>query len=165
MGLEDLLEKKKNSIKKRWLDLIIDTYPVDSHNFFKNQKNRFANPVGHSMIQAIDGIFQDLFSDDITADTLKALEEFVKIRAVQEFTSAKAVQFILLLKVAIREELESAITEKSHFEELMSLESKIDTIMLLTFDAYTRARETLFQIRIREIKSQTQSIINTKHPK
>ena len=161
MWIIKLLEENETAIKQRWLDLIIDTYPADSRKFFKKQKNQFSNPVGHAISGTIGEIYEALLKGSLS-NSPKNMEEFVKIRAIQEFSPAQAVGFILFLKQAIRGILEGTIQTKQQYEELLMIESEIDKLTLYIFDAYMNARESLFNIKIREIKYQSNSIIKAK---
>ncbi len=57
MKLEDLLKQKAEPIRKRWLGLIIETYPADSQRFLREQKDRFANPVGTTLSRAVEALY------------------------------------------------------------------------------------------------------------
>lgn len=162
MKIELLLAQRRDSIRQKWLNTIFETYPADSHPFLKNRKDPFANPVGHAITRAVDSILQALFSAGKTFQNGEALEELIKIRAVQEFTPTQAVHFILLLKTVLRNELDEEIADKQDFQDLLALESDIDRVALAAFDAYMQARQTLFDIRIRELKSNTQGIIQSR---
>jgi len=63
MKLEDLLKQKASHIQKRWLALIIDTYPADSQRFLREQKDRFANPVGTALARAVETFIMSCFME------------------------------------------------------------------------------------------------------
>ena len=77
---------------------------------------------------------------------------FIKIRAVQEFSPAEAVNFVLLLKSAVREALESHFNDPDLLVELLNFETKLDRIELQAFEAYVRNREKIFELRARHLK-------------
>ncbi|MEE9612204.1 MAG: RsbRD N-terminal domain-containing protein, partial [Desulfatiglandales bacterium] len=60
MMLKDFLSQKRAVILKKWLHLILQTYPPDSSSFLHKEKNRFANPVGNTISQSIEAIFDEL---------------------------------------------------------------------------------------------------------
>ncbi|TKJ40796.1 hypothetical protein CEE37_07475 [candidate division LCP-89 bacterium B3_LCP] len=161
MQIIEILKEKKTSILRRWRDQIVDTYPKDSRAFFKNQKDRFANPVGHLIERTTEEVFQTVVADDMPVLTT-SLEEFIKVRSVQELSPAQAIGFVLKFKDAVRAELKEDIEAKELHHELHNIETRIDKMTLIVFDSYCNARETLFQIKIREIKSQTYTIMNAK---
>ncbi len=160
--LKDLLEKKRSQIVKRWLELIFDTYPPDSSKFLMTQGNRFANPVGSTISNAVeklyDGVVQGV--DSQSEEICLLLDDIVRIRAVQEFSPAHAVGFIFLLKRAVREALDREIQHNEPARELLTFESRIDNLALLAFDIYMQCRERIYEIRATEIRNRTSRILD-----
>jgi len=96
MKLEDVLKQKASHIRKRWLNLILDTYPADSQRFLREQKDRFANPVGTSLSRAVETLYHELLHGMDPEKVHSSLDEIVRIRAVQDFSPARAMTFIFL---------------------------------------------------------------------
>ena len=167
MKLYNLLSEKKSAILNRWYDVVLDTYPSDTSGFLKGQKNPFLNPVGSTIFQGIENLFEELLCENNfpIPSLVKGseageraslfLDNIIRIRAVQEFTPSQSVAFVLLLKNAIREELKSELVEQQLLEELLFFESKIDDMALLSFDIYMKCREKLFQLKVNELQSWT----------
>jgi hypothetical protein len=152
MRIDDFLKQKKAAIKRRWLELIIDTYPADGREFFRKQKNRFLNPVGAALSRLVEALYDELLNGAASADISTILEDFVKVRAVQDFTPSEAVGFVLYLKQAVREELAEDIRTSRLFEELLALETRIDRLLLKAFDVYMQAREKIYEIKANDLK-------------
>ncbi|HCZ11545.1 MAG TPA: hypothetical protein DHV16_04680, partial [Nitrospiraceae bacterium] len=94
MSFTELLSEKKPAILKKWFDSILDTYPSETADFLKKQKDRFANPVGSTIYGGMDSLLNSLLSND-DADTIsKYLDDIVRIRAVQDFTPSQSLAFI-----------------------------------------------------------------------
>jgi hypothetical protein len=151
-----LIAKKKDAIK-RWNDLTLETYAPETARLWRNEKDRFANPVGYRFQTGMTGIIDQLLADDGTMEGAKYepfLDEIVRVRAVQDFTPSQAVSFVYLLKKVMRELLWQDVVEKNLFEELMILESRVDVLGLLALDIYCKCREALYQTRITQVKSQ-----------
>lgn len=168
MNITDLLKQKKAPIKQRWTDLILETYPPDGRDFFRQQRDRFTNPVGAALHRQVDGLF-DVFAGDSSQDVADILDEFVRIRVVQDFSPSQAIGFILYLKQAVREILAEDINTHELFTELLALETRIDRLLLSAFDVYSRSREEIFKIRAAEIKRSLfmafkQADLDPKHP-
>ena len=154
-NLKDFLSDKRDVILKKWIDHILDTYPAETANFLREKDNRFANPVGHSVSQGVEGIFDDLLQG-IDRDKVSVfLDNIIRIRAIQEFTPSQAVSFIFFLKKIIRDELIKESGEKSLFDELPLIENQIDSLGLLAFDIFMRCREKLYDIKANEMKHMT----------
>lgn len=163
--LESLLLKNRAAILKRWFDLIIETYPADTAEFLKREKDRFLNPVGCSIAQEIGTIYEELIRATDSEKLAQSLDNIVKIRAVQDFSPSQAIAFVFLLKRAIREELE--MQENGAVRQLLDFESRIDELALLAFDTYTRRRERIYEIRANEIRGRTAILLermNLMHP-
>lgn len=152
-----MLNKRKKLVLQKWFDAVLETYPADGRKFLGDHKNRFSNPVGASIYEGIDGLYERLIdgTDPESEDFARLLDRIVRIRAVQEFSPSQALGFLFPLKSVIREVVKQETTEKGLGEELMALERRIDQLVLLSFDKYVECRERLFEIRIREIKDST----------
>jgi hypothetical protein len=150
MKVKDLLLDRKSSIIKNWFNSIIEGYPSDSSNFFKKQKNPFLNPVGQTISEGIEGLFDVLLQNGDSEKFFPFLNDIIKTRAVQDFSPSEAVSFIFLLKQAVRRELKSEIRGKEILDELTSFESQIDSLALLSFDIYMKCRERIYDIKADE---------------
>jgi hypothetical protein len=155
MKLKDLLLETKPNILTKWFDKIIASYPADSSNFLRKQKNRFANPVGNTIFEGINGIF-DMLVQGFDPETIYPfLGDIIRIRAVQDFSPSQAVSFVFLLKKVIRDSLESEIRENSLSEELALLDARIDEMALLSFDIYMKCKEKIYEIKADEVRRMT----------
>lgn len=152
MKLETILTKKREEIIARWVDAVLATYPETA--FMRANSDPFTNPVGGMIKEAAGGLFSALLGETVDTEAIKkALERFIKIRAVQTFTPSQSVGVIFLLKPILRKDVAPQIQESS-LSDYLDLESRVDTLALLAFDLYTKDRETLSEIRIKEIKDQ-----------
>ena len=151
--LREVLRERQPEILQEWLQVLLETYPQDSAHFFKRQKNQFANPVGHifetSLTNALEHI---LFSDD-TELVKDALDELIRVRAVQDFSPAGALAFVFDLKGIVRAYCLDRIREEGLEEVLWRLDARIDEMALIALNIYSSCREELAEIRINEVKS------------
>lgn len=155
MKINHLLLENKPKIIKKWFDLILETYPADTANFLKAQNNRFHNPVGHTIFEGIEGLFEELIDGMDSDRVAKCLDNIIRIRALQELTPSRAISFIFLLKKVIREDLANEIREHQLFEELMTLESIIDDLANISFDIFMKCREKLYELKAKEVRNLT----------
>ena len=153
MGLKQSLIEKKKSILERWFHLILETYPPETSKFIRKEKDRFVNPVGVTLSEGMEALYEGLLKG-VEADQISnPLEKILQIRSVQDFSPSRAVVIVSLLKKAIQEEMkENKIEMKGMIEEWFDLESRIDQLSLRAFDIYTTYRERIYEIRINEIK-------------
>jgi RsbT co-antagonist protein rsbRD N-terminal domain len=155
MKLRELLLEKKSQIVKKWFDAIIENYPADSSNFLKNQRDRFQNPVGNTIFEGIQNIFEEFLQDPDSEKIFPILNDIIKIKAVQNFPPSKALSFLFLLKKVIREEADSKISKIQLSDELTEFEAHIDKLILLSFDIYMKCRERIYEIKADEVRRMT----------
>ena len=151
MTLRDLLTKRKDDIVKEWFDLVLETYPEESKDFFRKQQNRFANPMGHHIREGISGLYDVIVEHG--CDKEKAapfLDQIIRIRAIQEFPPSVALAFVLEFKKLVRE-VSAGHGELS--DEVNKLEQNLDRLALQAFDVYMGCRERIFELRVNELRN------------
>lgn len=153
--LLQLLEQKKEVILERWIEQTIQSYEPEMVRFLKKEKNQFANPVRNTVVTCLEKVYNSLIKG-IGIDECWGLEEIVKLRAVQDFTPSNALFFLFALKQIVREELGLTNQHNGLIKEHHVFEDKIDTLIGLAFDIYTECREKVHEIKLKEIKSQSQ---------
>ena len=155
MDIKDLLTEKRSDILKSWFDLILDTYPKETAVFLKDQKDRFSNPVGQTIMLGIEDIFEEIISGHDSEKISTYLDNIIRVRAVQDFTPSDAIGFLFLLKNVIREKLGTDIREHELFEELLAVESRIDDLIGMSFDIFMKCREKLYDLKANEVRNWT----------
>ena len=157
MTVKDLISEKRDTILSRWFDVILSTYPSETSKFMKKQKDRFANPVGHSVVQGLNGLFDCLIQGSGSGEVSAFLDDIIRVRALQDFSAAQALSFIFQLKSVVRDELAEDIQkgEGRIIEELFDFESLIDEQVLLAFNIYLQCRERIYEIRANEVENRT----------
>jgi len=155
MIFKDLLLKHKGTVLDKWFHLILETYPADTSKFMRQEKDRFVNPVGHTLIESTEALYEGLLQGMDADQLARHLEKIIQIRSIQDFSPSQAVVIIPLLKKTLREEIKrSGIEIDQVMEEWFDLESRIDQLSLVAFDIYTKYREKIYEIRINEIKKE-----------
>jgi hypothetical protein len=154
MVLESLLLQNKTNLLKRWLDLILETYPADTAALMRKDRNQFTNPVGSTISREIEVLFKQLCEGIQNGECRASLNAILKIRSVQDFSPSKAVGFIFLLKRAIGETLKNEIYKESVMSEWLSFQSRIDALVLQAFDAYMDCREKICEIRVNQARTE-----------
>lgn len=153
MGLDGLLEKHKNAIINKWFDAVARTYPPDTAQFLKRQQDPFANPVGRTTFNGLEGLYDQLRGTMDEAAIVPFLDPIVRIRAIQSFTPSQAAGFVFTLKQIIRDAVGGHLREKKTLEEMAALDVRIDRLGLLAFDIYMRCREKMYQLKANEIRN------------
>jgi len=153
--IREILNKKKSLIVRSWTELIFNSYPAEAANFLVSKKNQFSNPIGYTVTTNAEKIFDELITDCDFEKIKLLLDDIIKIRAVQNFSPSQAVNFLLDLKKAIRDECKTELSDKNFSDALSDFELLIDKMLIIGFELYMEAREKVFKIRINEIKSRS----------
>jgi hypothetical protein len=135
-----------------WFKSIAETYPQVMATFLTTQHDRFRNPVGHAVLEAIGPVYDQVVStmdEDVVGG---ALEGILKVRAVQDFKASEAVGFVFALKSVIRNVAGAEGSDPERFEDI---DARIDRVALLAFDKYSECRERLHNIRANEIRARS----------
>ena len=148
------LTEFRDDILERWIDGIIEGYPEETAKFLRSQGDRFANPVGASLreglAEILDGVLRDVEPDQLTS----ALDNVIRVRAVQDFKPSAAVGFVFDLKHLLREFAGEGVDGR-----MDTLDHRIERLGLCAFDVYTSCREEMWKIRLREIRNQSVGIM------
>jgi hypothetical protein len=154
MSLSRILVAEKSRILDKWFDLILSTYPADAAQFFRS-KSTFTNPVGHTISQGIEDIFDGLVSGAQLEQYRPFLDNIIRVRAVQDFTASKAVAFVFHLKTAVRAVCLQKTASQGLLDELLALELRIDELSLMAFDIFMQCREKLYDLKANELRDRT----------
>ncbi len=133
---------QKQALLAKWLERTLATYPGQTRRFLQSEKDRFRNPVGHTLREGLATLLDELTGEMDPAKIRPALESIVRLRAVQDFTPSQAVGFVYLLREILPEELAGG--------EPPDVQKKIDETALLAFDLFMKYREEIYEIKARE---------------
>jgi len=135
------LAQKRAAILEEWLERTLATYPSQTAGFFRNQKDRFRNPVGSTLKEGLATLLDEITGEMDLEKTRPAMESLVRMRAVQDFTAPQATSFVFALRQILNESSEGGCPA--------AWQTRIDSIALLAFDLYTKCRKEIYQIKAR----------------
>jgi len=162
--------EQKRDLLEKWLERTLATYPSQTLRFLHGEKDRFRNPVGHTLREGLATLLDELTGEMEPAKIGPALESIVRLRAVQDFTPSQAVGFVFLLREILDEELgversaailaaqsrsggftppwrgEPAATSGGS----SAVQKRIDELALRAFDLFMKCREEIYEIKARE---------------
>lgn len=165
-ALYSLLLPKREAMAARWIEIVHGTYPFDTIGFLRTRKDRFANPVGYRTEEAAKALMDVLFADQPDEESLrKAVDEIIRVRAVQDFAPETAVGVFFALKDIVRQVVEESNQLADVMPALLKLESRIDAVVLMAFGAYARFRETLHLMKVDEFKRLNSQILRLAEKK
>ncbi len=157
--LATLLSAKSPTILEKWLDILLGSYASETAHFLKKEKDPFANPVAHQLTRGLKDTLAVLVENQGTEAATAALDEVIRVLALQEIPPSQALAFVFVLKQIVRAELAPELADPSLAPELVELESRIDGLALLGFDGYMQRREKLYEIKLNEVKSRISGLL------
>jgi hypothetical protein len=125
------------ALLERWLKLTGPCHQVLITGF---GSDRFRNPVEYMLRLNLAVLLDQLFGEWRPETVKVALADIVRIRTVQDASSTSAVDFVYQLRPLLRE---SGV-------EREDIVARIDQLILWAFEEYTRCRERIAEIRLRE---------------
>lgn len=157
MMLRTILLNNKSHILERWFNLIIETYPPDTGRQLRIEKDRFSNPVGYTISEGISILFDVLVDEKDSDSAASALDSIMRIRAVQDLSPSRATNIIPLLRRVITEVVNGTTHRGKEEEnglpnELLNLYGKLDIMHSLACDFYTKCKEEIHAIQLKEMK-------------
>jgi hypothetical protein len=159
----ELLAQKKDAIIAAWLARIIQGYSGNTAGIFLREKDPFRNPVGDAFRRGLPALFDQVIGKIDRAGLIPALEDIVRIRAVQDFDAGQAIAFVFQLKRVIREVLGDEPLPMTENVRLEFVEDRIDELALLAFDLFLKCREKIYEIKVNEMKRRT-FLLERMHP-
>lgn len=160
MNILTLFREHRQAVVKAWVDAVYATYPLDTTGFLRTKKDDFCNPVGEITTTMAAYLYDAVAGEHIIEDRVReALERFVKLRSVQDFSPSQGLGVFYLLKPILRGKVLPKCSTTSSLGEYLDAESRLDTLALMAFDMYISSRETLAEMRIKEIKNQHAQLV------
>jgi len=156
----DIFRKHKSELVRLWTSAVFDTYPFETTGFLRTQEDPFGNPVANMTKEAAGGLYDAMTGENVeVAQTRKALDRFVKLRAVQKFSPSQSLAVFSLMKPIMREHVMPELMAQNDLAAYLETESRIDSLTLLAFDMYMEDREVLAESRITEIRNQHAQLV------
>ena len=153
--LRQLIEQRREAIVDAWFGRIVDGYPEQTARFLRGTRDRFDNPVGSALREGL-GHLLDLVIDDRGIDAARAaVDDIVRIRAVQDMPPSLAVGFVVDLKRVIRDQVAEPIPEA----ERELLDARVDRLLLLAFDVYASCRDDVCRVRVEAIRNRSVTVM------
>jgi len=147
LALIEILLKNKKDILKDLFDAIIFFYPKEAVKFLTHEKDRFLNPVGITISESIEIIFDFIMDKKDKDVAIGALESIIRIMAVYDLKPSEAISWVFQLKDVLKKHLKK---DDSFSPELDPVFHRIDDLMLSGFDLYMKCKEDINRIRIKE---------------
>ncbi len=158
MTLDEILASRRPQILRRWLELMYTLCPPETRGFLANERDPFANPVGQTLREAADELYERVCHPG-RPDACPALENLMRLHAVQGIAPSQAVAFLLALKRLLRAEINVALQGPTIHLDLETLDDRIDMLTLQAVDLFATYREQLAVLQVREARRGTAKLI------
>ncbi len=162
MSLAAILENTCLSLVQRWIQAANAVYPFAAVGFLHTNPDPFANPLGQRsrevaplLLRAAAGLPHDENAFH------GALEEFVRVRAMQDLAANVTLQVMFAYKQIIRAYLKDQKIPADEYscDELEAFDGRSDNFALLAFSMYVRQREALFETRLHDTQRRYSQIL------
>ena len=159
MKLQELLKKNRESLIADWEDIILGEYAPETFRIFKKQKNRFANPIGHKVSHGVAELFDVICDESDKEVDTPALNEMLKVRALQPITAAEALFFLFDIKLLVEKICQKQGMDKL-YKEFLVFCTRVDATAIAMFDIFTNCRQRVYQVRLNEYRTKRSIIID-----
>ncbi len=154
MDALEIMRARRTEVVNRWAEAVFASYPLETKGFLRTKQDPFANPVAHMTREAANVLYDAMIGEETDPESVKkALDRFIKLRAVQKFNPGESMAVFYLMKPIIRELLLPEMKAAGQLDIYLETESRLDTLALLAFDMYVKARDAVAELRIKEIKN------------
>ncbi|MDE5832370.1 MAG: RsbRD N-terminal domain-containing protein [Desulfovibrio sp.] len=155
MSAIEILRKYKKDVVRRWVEAVFATYPLETAGFLRTGSDPFTNPVAHMTREAANILYDAMIGEETEPEAVKAaLDRFVRLRAVQKASAGQSMAVFYLMKPILKELALAEILEKGQLESFLEAGDRLDTLVLLAFDKFMDARDTIAESRVKEIRNQ-----------
>ena len=158
MSLIERIKEKKNGIQRSWFQEVLNSFPKQSQSLIASNADRFANPIGFTLNDAISEIFAAVVGEKSLEDIAPALERIIKLRAVQDKQNPGQLVFLHALKKIVRKQCGAFEEGFAEVEALLALEDRIDEIILRALEIYVLSREKILELQVNEIMNKTHTL-------
>lgn len=156
MGLSSRMQEKRREVIAAWYDHLLGTYQEVAAKAIRNNSDQFANPMGHTLTEAITTLYDELQKGMDSGKVAEALDDIIRIRSIQDFSASGAVGFIVALKGIMRKVLGESAGSAAEWRKV---DDELDEMMLSAFDVYMDCRKAIYEIRAGEIKRQMHMLL------
>ncbi|HDR16361.1 MAG TPA: hypothetical protein ENN79_12940 [Desulfobacteraceae bacterium] len=160
MTLQLIFEQHRAEILDKWHALLIESYPKETGRFLRREKDAFANPVGARFITSLEKVLRGFIDGGSPESWKDSLDEILRVRAVQDFSPAEALRFIIDLKDVLHMTAAKSGEDTSP-EDIRVFDKRVDRMLLTAFDVYSKCRQDLYEIRVKEISRQVERLLRT----
>jgi hypothetical protein len=149
-SLLDFLTQSRETIVAQWTEQTLQGH--EEHRFLLEERDRFRNPIGYAVRENLPRVFDALLAGGTNGELESALEEIVRVWAVQGQSPSRAMSFVFLIREIARRELKHQMKMDPPGQAMAPLEARIDRMGLLAFDLFAQCRKRILDIKAKEAR-------------
>lgn len=141
-----ITKAEMESATKEWIELALLSFPSQSRHFLQVEKDQFRNPIGNTLQENIPVLLEELVGGKDQARLSAALEDIVRIHAVQGTPPSEALAFLFQAPRVLRHVWKGSAEGQD--EALQWTQQAV----LLAFDLYMECREKIYAVQVEETR-------------
>jgi len=158
VSLSEKIRGDRTKILKQLIREVLETYPDQARPLIAVGSDRFANPLGATLSEGVEEIFEAITGDKTLEEIEQPLERMFKLKAVQEGKTNQALDFLFSLKSIIRNTCDVEGGNSAVLKEWFEIEERIDQIVMQGLQVFITSREKLLELQVAELKHRTYSL-------
>jgi len=131
-----------SEILEKWIEKVADSHPQSAAALRTPKPDPFRNPVGYTIRHGLAQLFEQLQGDMDASAIDSALDNILRIRAVQDMSASEAAGFVTPLR--------SILPQAPATSDLDLMNSRIDQLTLAAHEKYMQCREQIRAARCHE---------------
>ena len=131
-----------SEILEKWIEKVADSHPHSAAALCTPKPDPFRNPVGYTIRHGLAQLWEQL-QGDMDADAIdSALDNILRIRAVQDMSASEAAGFVIPLR--------SILPQAPATSDLDLMNSRIDQLARAALEKYMQCRDQIRAARFHE---------------
>lgn len=143
--------KQQTALAKTWYEDTLRACFPDADEAFRLNTG-FTNPIGQTFQHAMEAILTGLVTNAAVSEFRAPLDRIVHVLAVQGLPAGFSVRFLFILRIQL-----AAFQDISAEDKLRWFE-RIDTMAEMAVEHWAQCRETIFNLRIKELRKRIQQL-------
>jgi hypothetical protein len=150
-----ILNTRYRPLLDAWREQVFSSYSAPAAQLIRGTPDPTRNPLGYRIHEGTEAVLRLLILPDASRDAwLAAMDPMMRTQAVRGQSASEAIGFVFLLKRAIRAVFGGSLDAAARD----ALDQRVDELALVAFDAYSRCRDDIQEIRVRAMRRRVATI-------
>ena len=131
-----------SEILEKWIEKVAESHPESAAALRARKPDPFRNPIGYTIRHGLAQLWEQLQGDMDASAIDSALDDVLRIRAVQDMSASEAAGFVTPLRSILRQAPETL--------DLDLLDGRIDQLARAALEKYMQCRDQIRAARLHE---------------